>query len=81
MERWMDPFGHLTDIDRVDTGGMRSPVRCRWCGCVYDLATVTVTGRYPYCKIWKAPCCGVTADDRKRGISHYTELPHHEETS
>src|SRR5581483_3810646 len=76
MEGWMDPFGRFTDM-AAGTEGMRYPVRCRWCSGVYDLGTVTVTGRYTDCSMWKAPCCGVTADDRKPpwGVSHYTELP------
>jgi hypothetical protein len=43
---------------------MTSPVRCTHCGGVYDLGTVTVTGRYIDCTTWKAPCCGVPVDDR-----------------
>ena len=72
---WTDPFGRFSDLD--GTEGMRSPVRCRWCGGVYDLGKVTVTARYTDCSMWKAPCCGVTADDRKPpwGVQHYTELP------
>lgn len=68
--------GHYP-FDVPDTAGMRSPVRCRWCSGVYDLGKVTVTGRYTDCSMWKAPCCGVLADDRKPpwGVSHYTELP------
>ena len=44
--------------------GMHQPVRCRWCGGVYDLGTVEVTARYTDCSMWKAPCCGTTVDDR-----------------
>lgn len=60
-----------------DTEGMTFPIRCRHCSRVYDLGKVTVTGWYTDCSMWKAPCCGVLADDRKPpwGISHYTELP------
>ncbi|MEU4781053.1 hypothetical protein [Micromonospora sp. NPDC023633] len=43
---------------------MSQPVRCTWCGGVYDLGTVTVTARYTDCSMWKAPCCGATVDDR-----------------
>jgi len=65
------------DANFAQAEGMMFPARCRWCSGVYDLAKVTVTGRYTDCSMWKAPCCGVTADDRKPpwGISHYTELP------
>jgi hypothetical protein len=44
--------------------GMHQPVECCWCGGVYDLGTVTVTGRYADCSVWEAPCCGRTVDDR-----------------
>lgn len=43
---------------------MFHPGRCRWCGSVYDGGKVEVTGRYSDCSVWKAPCCGNTADDR-----------------
>jgi hypothetical protein len=43
---------------------MQQPVRCTWCGDVYDLGTVTVTARYTDCSGWKAPCCGIIVDDR-----------------
>lgn len=49
---------------KTDTTGMTYPGRCRWCGSIYDGATVTVTARYSDCSVWKAPCCGATADDR-----------------
>ena len=64
------------DALHAQAEGMTFPVRCR-CGGVYDLGKVTVTARYADCSMWKAPCCGVTADDRKPpwGISWYKELP------
>lgn len=43
--------------------GMFKPVRCT-CGRIYDLGAVEVTARYSDCSVWKAPCCGRTADDR-----------------
>ncbi|MDN4174707.1 hypothetical protein QWY28_17230 [Nocardioides sp. SOB77] len=43
---------------------MFHPGRCRWCGSIYDGGKVEVTGRYSDCSVWKAPCCGNTADDR-----------------
>jgi hypothetical protein len=46
------------------TKGMHQPVRCSFCGGVYDLGKVEVTARYADCSMWKTPCCGVTADDR-----------------
>ena len=46
------------------TQGMTSPVRCRYCRRIYDLGKVEVTARYTDCSVWKAPCCGVTVDDR-----------------
>lgn len=48
----------------VDTIDMFSPVQCTHCSGVYDLGTVTVTARYTDCSMWKAPCCGLTVDDR-----------------
>lgn len=42
---------------------MFKPVRCT-CGHIYDLGKVEVTARYTDCSMWKAPCCGRTADDR-----------------
>jgi hypothetical protein len=39
-------------------------VRCL-CGQTYDLMKVTVIARYADCDVWKAPCCGRTADNRK----------------
>lgn len=51
-------------IETPDVTGMTSPVRCSHCGGVYDLGTVTVTGRYTDCSVWRSPCCGLTVDDR-----------------
>ena len=73
----VDELGRFRYIhDMEATAGMTSPVRCR-CGQVYDLGKVTVTGRYTDCSMWKTPCCGITADDRKPpwSVSWYTELP------
>ena len=50
------------DTDAVNQ--MFSPVRCAYCGQIYDLGKVTVTARYVDCSVWKAPCCGITVDDR-----------------
>ena len=61
MIRWtMD--GRL--ITTADVTGMTSPVHCTHCGGVYDLAAVTVTGRYTDCSVWRSPCCNLTVDDR-----------------
>lgn len=46
---------------------MFHPGRCRWCGAIYDGGKVEVTARYADCSVWKAPCCGNTADDRPQG--------------
>ena len=50
--------------DAADTAGMRAPVRCSHCCGVYDLAAVTVTGRYTDCSMWRSPCCDLLVDDR-----------------
>jgi hypothetical protein len=47
-----------------DVAGMMFPVRCAYCGGVYDMGKVEVTARYTDCSMWKAPCCGTTVDDR-----------------
>lgn len=60
-----DPYGSVWMRDVwADTEGMTQPARCGWCGGVYDLGKVTVTARYADCSVWKAPCCGMTVDDR-----------------
>jgi hypothetical protein len=48
----------------AEIADMHQPVRCTWCGGVYDLGKVKVTARYADCSMWKAPCCGNTVDDR-----------------
>ena len=50
-------------IEQEQIAGMFKPVRCT-CGRIYDLGKVEVTARYADCSVWKAPCCGRTADDR-----------------
>lgn len=35
------------------------------CGTIYDLGAVHVIARHADASVWQAPCCGVTADDRK----------------
>lgn len=50
--------------EEVAVADMFHPGRCRWCGSIYDGGKVEVTARYADCSVWKAPCCGVTADDR-----------------
>lgn len=63
MTKWtMDVDGRL--IETPDTSGMSSPVRCTHCHNVYDLAAVTVTGRYTDCSMWWSPCCDLLVDDR-----------------
>lgn len=46
-----------------DVRKMASPARCT-CGRIYDLGTVEITSRHLDCSVWRAPCCGRTADDR-----------------
>ena len=58
----IDMYGHEYPVPHVK--GMFSPVRCTFCGGVYDLGTVTVTARYSDCSVWKSPCCNTTVDDR-----------------
>jgi hypothetical protein len=62
----MDMYGMRLgkEIDQAAAQGMTSPVRCAYCGCVYDLGRVEVTARYADCSMWKAPCCGRIVDDR-----------------
>jgi hypothetical protein len=47
-----------------DISKMFQPVRCTYCGGVYDLGKVEVTARYSDCSMWTAPCCEITVDDR-----------------
>lgn len=64
--RWvMDGRGRV--VLGADTTGMVTPVRCRHCGGVYDVGTVTVTDRYTDCSVWTAPCCNRVVDDRRGG--------------
>jgi hypothetical protein len=69
MMGYPDMFGRMPDpvalaAAREKIAGMMFPVRCTWCGGVYDLAKVEVTARYADCSMWKAPCCGAQVDDR-----------------
>jgi hypothetical protein len=59
----MEVLATCRDEEQRQIADMSSPVRCT-CGQVYDLGKVTVTARYTDCSMWKAPCCGRTADDR-----------------
>lgn len=55
--------------------GMGCPVRCTFCGRVYDLWDVHVTQRYADCSVWKTPCCNHEADDRVwPGRAHFTKI-------
>lgn len=61
--------------DPGELAGMGSPVRCFFCGKVYDLQAVHVTQRYADCSVWKTPCCNHEADDRRwPGRAHYEDL-------
>lgn len=63
-----DVHGRLVEVpDPTATAGMRSPVRCTWCGGVYDVGAVTVTSRNADCSAWTSPCCRRTVDDRGTG--------------
>lgn len=71
-----DIYGHWSvhPVDPAEVAGMFSPVRCV-CGRIYDMGKVEVTARYADCSMWKAPCCGRTADDRYgtgwSSVKHY----------
>lgn len=64
----------LTEAEDARVDQMMSPVRCV-CGDIYDLGSVTVTGRYIDCSVWKAPCCGRAADDR--GETGWSSVRHY----
>lgn len=67
MSSYYDAFGlrHVREeAEEQLTEGMHFPVRCTWCGGVYDVGAVEVTARYTDCSMWKAPCCGRQVDDR-----------------
>lgn len=62
----MDDFNYRESKAAIladEIAGMFEPVRCT-CGRVYDIGKVEVAARYADCSVWKAPCCGRTADDR-----------------
>jgi len=69
--RYVNPFGGVEN--RPDVSGMLAPMQCGWCGQVYDAGPVTVIARYADCSMWKAPCCGITADDRQF-VGHPTAI-------
>jgi hypothetical protein len=53
---------------------MTEPVACR-CGAVYDLAAVTdIIARYADATRFRAPCCGVEADERRWVPQPYERL-------
>ena len=45
---------------------MALPYLCTSCHQTYDGGHVTVVGRYADCDMWRAPCCGVQHDSRRR---------------
>lgn len=52
-----------------------SPVLCSFCGRIYDLGKVEVTGRYADATVFVTPCCNRQADDRGwKGHPDYREL-------
>ncbi|MBB3752531.1 hypothetical protein FHT44_005043 [Mycolicibacterium sp. BK634] len=60
----IDGIPYMDAGTRRTAEGMSTPVRCNFCGGIYDLGTVHVTQRYADCSVWKTPCCGHNADDR-----------------
>lgn len=74
MDEWTIQWPPL----EPDAEAMTSPVRCTFCGTVYDLGHVTVTQRYADCSVFKTPCCGRQVDDRKWvSLPAYKELRRH----
>ena len=61
----MDGWGNIVGYTDAPPRSMTTPVRCT-CGTIYDLAAVTVTGRYADCSTWVTPCCRRAVDDRPR---------------
>lgn len=54
---------------------MRTPVRCAYCGVVYDMAAVHVVARYADCSEWVTECCARRVDDREWvGFPAFTRL-------
>ena len=43
---------------------MLVPVRCNYCGQIYDLTAATPITRHADCTTFKSPCCGIMCDDR-----------------
>jgi len=62
-DRYMTADGRLI-AHPDEIAEMHFPVRCAFCGRVYDIGKVKVVARYADCSVWKTPCCGITADDR-----------------
>jgi hypothetical protein len=56
-----------------NVGEMASPVRCRHCGKVYDLAAVTIVTRQADWFAWHCPGCGEQVDDRGERGSTYRD--------
>jgi hypothetical protein len=84
-EQWLGHAPHRIWLDEIQSmyitvptaaRGMLDPVRCQ-CGKIYDTAHVTVTARHADCSVWKAPCCGVRADDRSWVNQPYTRVGVH----
>ncbi len=74
-----DMYGYFNGdmVNPDEIRDMFSPVRCV-CGQIYDVGKVEVTARYTDCTMWKAPCCGRTADDRYgtgwSSVKHYDTI-------
>lgn len=49
--------------------GMITPVKCNYCGKVYDLTNTKAVARYADCTTYLTPCCNNMADDKIMGSS------------
>jgi hypothetical protein len=82
--RFIDNNGMLCemDIDRMqyqvlgkaeDIANMISPVRCTYCGEIYDLCDGKVNHRFADCTEFYTPCCNALVDDRP-WLYHFTKI-------
>ena len=55
---------------------MISPVRCTYCGKVYDLADVETIARYADATVFRSPCCKRQVDDREwKSLPDFRRMP------
>jgi hypothetical protein len=47
-----------------NVGDMGSPVRCAYCGKVYDPQAVEIVASFADCSVWHCPGCNRRVDDR-----------------